>query len=154
MIADGFVYFVQAGGVDGPIKIGFTAGRPSTRMAALQTGNHEPLQVIAVVRGTPKLEADLHQRFAAARRVGEWFDLVPELRALLLGIKLAESDAGATAEAVPENALGVTAIEFAQLVEELAEEIVSRRGMADAEALVSADPEGAAEWGEAPEDFH
>lgn len=81
----GRVYFVQAG-EGGPIKIGWTGGSPSARMAALQTGNPELLQLLASAPGAVEDEKALHARFAAARMSGEWFRAVPELVAFVAGV--------------------------------------------------------------------
>lgn len=55
------------------VKIGFTAGPIAYRLAAIQTGCPERLDVIAVIDGSPKDEMALHKRFAAYRTHGEWF---------------------------------------------------------------------------------
>lgn len=76
-----YVYFIQAGGNDGPIKIGI-ASDPDERLGNMQIGNHEELFMLAVVPGTVAMERDLHDRFAAGRIRGEWFAAdTPGLRA-------------------------------------------------------------------------
>lgn len=79
----GRVYFVQAG-EGGPIKIGWTGGSPSARMAALQTGNPHRLRLLTSIEGTAADEAALHARFADSRLEGEWFAPSADLRAYLL----------------------------------------------------------------------
>lgn len=129
----GVVYFVQAG-QGGPIKIGYTSGQPSVRVAALQTGNHVPLSLVAVVNGDPQLERDLHRRFAHLRGIGEWFKPGPDLVAMIDGIRLVGfADVEAKAELNVELHFGLSPQEFRQLVEEVGEEIVSRREYAAAE---------------------
>lgn len=79
-----WVYFLRSGD-EGPIKIGFTGTTPNTRLAALQTGNPEPLRLIGAVPGTKTDESRLHTRFSAAWVQGEWFRPVPELLAFIEG---------------------------------------------------------------------
>lgn len=67
------VYFIRADR-GGPIKIGLTH-RLTERLAALQMGCPFPLAVIAIIEGgAGTTEAGLHNRFAAGRLHGEWFD--------------------------------------------------------------------------------
>lgn len=129
----GVVYFIRAGS-EGPIKIGFTGGKPSARLAALQTGNHETLVLIAVVPAPPTLEGELHRRFDHLRGVGEWFSPGPDLLALIDGIRLVdENRAARLAEENEDHALGLTEIEFAHLVELVAKECLRRREFIDEE---------------------
>ncbi|MGY4224397.1 hypothetical protein ACVMIH_001758 [Bradyrhizobium sp. USDA 4503] len=83
------IYFAQARR-DGPIKIGFTAGKPSQRIAKLQTGCPWPIVILATVSGTTAEEAKLHQIFADLRTEGEWFKadgaLLRAIRELAAGI--------------------------------------------------------------------
>lgn len=67
-----YVYFVQAGGIAGPVKIGIAAD-PESRLVDMQIGNHEALVLLAAVPGSAPREKDLHRRFAAGRVRGEWF---------------------------------------------------------------------------------
>jgi hypothetical protein len=76
------VYFIQPVG-GGLIKIGI-ASNVASRLSGLQTGSPVELHVIAVIRGVEQsTEAELHLRFAAARRHGEWFEPTPELLAYI-----------------------------------------------------------------------
>lgn len=69
---DGYVYAIQAGGPDGPVKLGFSAD-PWRRRAELQTGSADKLCLRAVLgNSTPSDEARLHKSFAPPLR-GEWF---------------------------------------------------------------------------------
>lgn len=74
-----FVYFIQAG--TGAVKIGVAAD-PFKRLSELQTGNHEPLRIIATVEGDVEHESSFHARFASHRLRGEWFAAEPVLAAL------------------------------------------------------------------------
>ena len=69
----GCVYFVQAE-IGGPIKIGFTQGKPEVRLKALQTGSPFKLVLLKVIpKVTREQEWELHRRFSAYRLHGEWF---------------------------------------------------------------------------------
>jgi hypothetical protein len=63
------------------MKIGYcaTAEGVAKRVCELQVGNPRRLRLVATVRGTREAERQLHQRFAAIRMVGEWFDTNTEL---------------------------------------------------------------------------
>lgn len=76
------IYFIQEED-DGPIKIG-VADSPVARIGALQTGNPRELNLLSVMDGGYREEADLHVRFAAGSIRGEWFDPgTPGLQELL-----------------------------------------------------------------------
>lgn len=49
----------------------------------MQIGSPVRLKLLAVCPGNGELEHELHTRFAASRVHGEWFDLTPELDALI-----------------------------------------------------------------------
>lgn len=83
---EGFVYFVQAGGPEGQIKIGF-ATNVAVRIAALQTGCPSPLAVLCQIPGTYESERQYHERFAPDRRQGEWFHPSDELLAFIDGAR-------------------------------------------------------------------
>lgn len=57
------------------VKIGFTSGKPKSRMSSLQTGIPMKLSLLWSIEGD--YEGDLHGRFDAYRVIGEWFDLTP-----------------------------------------------------------------------------
>ena len=78
-----FIYFIASHG--GPIKIGH-AFDPKHRLAAIQTGNPEPLLILAVVRGPRSLERRYHQQFAHLRLSGEWFRRSGEIEHEILRI--------------------------------------------------------------------
>lgn len=69
-----FVYFVQAGGDGGAIKIGYT-NDVEKRLGTLRTGNHLPLRLLAALEhlSASTVEAGLHRAFSDLRMEGEWF---------------------------------------------------------------------------------
>lgn len=81
----GYVYFIQSGASDGPVKIGWTR-KPRTRLSALRTGNPEPLTLLAAVPGSKAMERRLHRELSyyRIRRTGEWFVSCHELLATLV----------------------------------------------------------------------
>lgn len=75
----GTVYFIQECEA-GPVKIGWTAGAPTVRLAALQTGNSRQLSIVAAQLGvTAETERFWHKHFAASHLRAEWFDCTPEV---------------------------------------------------------------------------
>lgn len=59
------------------IKVGFTEGSPTKRLAALQTGSDAQLRLLGVVpsaadKGTTELQ--LHRRLRRFHYRGEWFN--------------------------------------------------------------------------------
>lgn len=72
----GFVYLLISGG---RYKIGRTSGRLQVRIAQIQrvTPWHIELVTKIKTKDPQRVEADLHERFAAKRLAGEWFDLTP-----------------------------------------------------------------------------
>jgi hypothetical protein len=72
------VYFVRMGDF---VKIGYSA-TPKDRIASLQTGCPQPLEVLGIWNaGTKTDEKAYHERFAAHRTHGEWFHAVPDILA-------------------------------------------------------------------------
>lgn len=65
-----FVYFIQD--ANGPVKIG-KAHDPRARLADLQCGNPQPLQLRAVVLAAVDTEDRLHRSWNHCRISGEWF---------------------------------------------------------------------------------
>lgn len=61
------------------VKIGFTAGAPSDRLAHLQTACPTRLRLIGAMAGDEAVERWLHDRFAADRLEGEWFRMSADL---------------------------------------------------------------------------
>lgn len=74
------VYFVGAS--QGPVKIGHTSSLHS-RLIKLQVGHPHQLRVLAILPGDAELEAQMHERFSAARIRGEWFKRTSELRSFM-----------------------------------------------------------------------
>jgi hypothetical protein len=74
------LYFVQAQ-ISKAVKIGTTTFPVCVRLAQLQTGNHEQLEVIMSIESVdPYLESDLHSLFSKDKIRGEWFRYTPEMR--------------------------------------------------------------------------
>lgn len=76
------VYFARAGD---RIKVGWSKN-VATRIAQLQTGNPDPIQLLATTPGGRSLEREVHSRFADARVTGEWFSATPELLAYIADV--------------------------------------------------------------------
>lgn len=76
------LYFIRSGQY---VKIGVSAN-PRGRIASIQTGNPEPVEVLAIVEGDASLEADLHRRLASFRKQGEWFEDCPAVRNEIEGL--------------------------------------------------------------------
>ena len=76
------VYFVQA--LDGgPIKVG-VAKDVQRRIKELQCACPVPLRLLGIVeKGGLRKERELHQRFAASRLHGEWFEESHEILACI-----------------------------------------------------------------------
>ncbi len=74
----GTIYFIRAEATQ-EIKIGFTGGDVSKRIAALQTGHPRKLSLITTVPGFFGYEKALHKRFDHIRLNGEWFEPHPDL---------------------------------------------------------------------------
>jgi len=67
-----FVYFIQAGSADGPIKIG-CAIDPRRRFATYETWNPQPLTLLGVIPGGVKDEKALHRKLIKSKLRGEWY---------------------------------------------------------------------------------
>lgn len=66
-----FVYFIQA--VESErVKIG-SAFDPHKRLAILQTGSPERLELLGYIPGGRSLEVELHRELRSQRLHGEWF---------------------------------------------------------------------------------
>lgn len=72
----GYVYFVQD--AHGRVKIGWS-NDPMRRLTSLQIAHSDRLKLLGVVRAKRTLERKLHERFAAHRISGEWFEPDAEL---------------------------------------------------------------------------
>lgn len=82
---DAWVYFIRCGLF---VKIG-VANNVKKRLAALQTANPEPLEVMGQTWGGFRLEQTLHDRFAEhrVRDSAEWFLLVDEIQDYIRGLQ-------------------------------------------------------------------
>lgn len=69
------VYFISNGN---EVKIGISR-TPQARLAGLQVGNSERLQLLGTVEGGAVKERELHYRFLLSRLKGEWFSITPDL---------------------------------------------------------------------------
>lgn len=69
---DPIVYVIHAQGTNF-VKIGVTT-RLTSRLSAIRTGCPYPCAVAHTWPGAYQLESELHERFAAQRREGEWFE--------------------------------------------------------------------------------
>lgn len=72
------VYFIYAKAVN-LIKIGRSAD-PERRLDELRLLSPVDLEVIGLVDGGSRTEAELHQRFAKYRSHGEWFHAAKEIK--------------------------------------------------------------------------
>lgn len=79
-----WVYFVRRG-TSGGVKIGY-AENPHSRMRGMQTANEDELFLLGAIKGGREVEQELHRRFAAGRKRGEWFHATPELLAFIEGV--------------------------------------------------------------------
>ena len=69
----GWIYFVKAGdAIGGAVKIGWSL-YPEGRLLALQTGNHQELEMLGIMRGSVEDERVLHAAFSDLHIRGEWF---------------------------------------------------------------------------------
>ncbi|MEA2495755.1 MAG: hypothetical protein QOJ29_3666 [Thermoleophilaceae bacterium] len=75
------VYFVAAGD-DGPIKVGFTRGVLSRRLADLQVVSPVRLRALYAIHGGRDRERRIHVELHEHRLHGEWFEREPVLRYL------------------------------------------------------------------------
>jgi len=66
-------------GLEGPIKIGYTAASAEVRMSQLQVGHHEQLYLLGTIPGTISDEKFLHKELERYSIRGEWFEPKPEL---------------------------------------------------------------------------
>ena len=71
----GYVYFIQAGGNVGAVKIGWTRRSPLRRLADLQGANHLELELVCAVKAdsAERLERQLHNLLGVYHIRGEWF---------------------------------------------------------------------------------
>ena len=75
---EGWVYFIACEETQ-RVKIGYTKGNVTKRLKALQTGAAGQLRFIAKQPGSPETERAIHDKFAAHRLHGEWFEMSEDL---------------------------------------------------------------------------
>lgn len=73
------IYFIQ-GEKGGPIKIGYTENWIKSRLASLQVGSPQKLEIICLVQGNKAMEKRIHNTFVSSRLQGEWFS--PDMKVL------------------------------------------------------------------------
>ena len=80
-----FLYFIQAGGAAGPVKIGHSRN-VAKRLEQLQTGNPAPLRLVAAcpLEDAAERERDLHWFLSDDRLEGEWFAASELLRNIIV----------------------------------------------------------------------
>jgi|TARA_B110000093_G_C12710634_1_gene302052 hypothetical protein len=64
------IYFLKA---NNRIKIGY-ANDPTQRIPSIQTSSPFELEVLLIINGNYDRERELHQKFEAFRKSGEWFE--------------------------------------------------------------------------------
>lgn len=79
------VYFIKPIGMDGPIKIGVSVA-PERRREALEVWSPFKLEIVAEIDGDMMLELRFHALFAASQSHHEWFNVTPELLAVIAAI--------------------------------------------------------------------
>ena len=82
IVTKGQIYFIRSEKTH-EIKIGFTSGQVQKRISSLQTGHPYKLKLLATLPGNRDYEKSLHERFAAFRLEGEWFQPHPDLIAFI-----------------------------------------------------------------------
>ena len=70
------IYFLKA---HDRIKIGY-ANDPSQRIPSIQTSSPFELEVLLIIDGNYDKEKELHQKFQAYRKSGEWFEFVEPIK--------------------------------------------------------------------------
>lgn len=70
--ATGWVYFIHSPMLNA-VKIGYSAKHPCARLAALQTGSADELELLGWHSGTVALEQNWHRTFGDYWIRGEWF---------------------------------------------------------------------------------
>lgn len=92
-----YIYFIKPVGMDGPIKIGYSA-KPTSRLLMLSVWSPFPLEIMGTAPGGSKEENFLHKRFACLHTHREWFNSSPLLRETIRRILSGEPVLKACAE--------------------------------------------------------
>lgn len=101
------IYFIRQGD-NGPIKIG-TAINPQYRIRELQSGNHEPLRLLAAIPGGRAEASALHHRFAelSINRT-DWFRAETGLLAFVDGLAYASPQEPAPPPVADQTLFGLS----------------------------------------------
>ena len=78
------VYFVRA--KNGPVKIGYTSGKPEKRMRDLRVAMFAELELVGFIEGDRALEKSLHRQFKEHKIRGEWFDFAGAVAEYIKGL--------------------------------------------------------------------
>jgi len=76
------VYFIREM-TSGHVKIGWTQGRPASRLRTLQVAHPHELALLCAIPGDKATERALHTKYAHLRLRGEWFRYEEDLRVLI-----------------------------------------------------------------------
>jgi hypothetical protein len=109
------IYFLQSG-IDGPIKIGTTAGK--SRVKELQTYCPYPARLIATIDGGRSIERRIHLALRGDRSNGEWFKPTNQVVRLAFAAQQSSEDAIACLTELEQERLAETEalVSFEQLV--------------------------------------
>lgn len=80
-----WIYAVEVGAEDRPIKIGVAAHVP-TRFSCLQVSSPFPLKLLASMPVTREMERRIHRKLQPFRIRGEWFRRTPEVETAVAAI--------------------------------------------------------------------
>lgn len=78
-LLDGSVVYCVRSTLSGYLKIG-TTKHVRQRLSAIATATGGKIEIVGMLPGDAEAELVLHKRFAAHRKLGEWFDDVQEIR--------------------------------------------------------------------------
>jgi hypothetical protein len=88
-IIPSLIYFI-ADRAKGEVKIGISK-TPDKRLAGLQVGNGNDLEILVTVEGDESDEAYMHNRLQKYHKRGEWFYLSPEIESIIEELKRQQS---------------------------------------------------------------
>jgi hypothetical protein len=77
-----WVYFIKPIDMPGPVKIGCSYS-PTARRETLRYWSPFPLEIVAEIEGSQRLERQFHAMFAHTYMSHEWFKWSPELQAVI-----------------------------------------------------------------------
>lgn len=117
------------------VKIG-VAIDPVKRLAGLQTGNPDELEIKACMSGGYRLERALHRAFADEFHKGEWYVLTHRLAAFINDLQQIPVDPISEEDACElENELGADLRELGLPIERRVEKFVARHDKNDGEGV-------------------